>query len=90
MGGERHREWRKQIDMDKTHCLEICGGAGYARRAQLASFVKKTYGVNPEKFTLKFANCMRTCGKGPNIRWDGVSYHGADETLIRRLVEENS
>jgi len=27
------------------------------------------------------------CGKGPNLKWDGTLYNGADEALIRKLVE---
>jgi hypothetical protein len=33
---------------------------------------------------------MRQCGKGPNIRWDGQLYNGADEALLRRLVGDLS
>lgn len=71
-----------------THCLELCSGPNCSRRAQLAAFVEKTYGANPKAFTVKYVPCMRMCGKGPNIRWDGSLYNGADEALIRRLVEE--
>lgn len=70
-----------------THCLELCSGPNCSKRAQLADFVEKTYGKKPEKFTLKYVPCMRMCGKGPNIKWDGKLYHGADEGLIRTLVE---
>jgi hypothetical protein len=31
---------------------------------------------------------MRLCGKGPNIRWDGTLYHGADEALLKMLLEK--
>ena len=71
-----------------THCLELCDGPNCSKRAQLAAFVEKTYGRKPERFTLKYAPCMRMCGKGPNIKWDGKNYNGADEALIRSLVEE--
>ena len=71
-----------------THCLELCNGPNCSKRAQLAAFVEKTYGRKPEQFTLKYVNCMRMCGKGPNIKWDGTVYNGADEALIRRLVEK--
>ncbi len=36
--------------------------------------------------TLKFAPCMRLCGKGPNVKLDGTLYTGADERLIDRLI----
>ena len=41
------------------------------------------------KVTAKYVPCMRLCGKGPNIRWDGVLYHSADEALIRRLLKDS-
>ena len=76
------------LRISDTHCLELCGGPNCGKRAELAAFVEKTYGTKPQKFELKYVPCMRMCGKGPNIRWDGTIYHGADEALIRRLVEE--
>ena len=36
--------------------------------------------------TVKFVPCMRLCGKGPNIRWNGQTYHGATPELLARLV----
>ena len=76
------------LRMENTHLLELCGGPNCSPRASLADFVEKTYGKNPKGFTVKYSGCMRLCGKGPNIKWDGKVYHGADEALIRRLVEE--
>ncbi len=77
-----------RLRLENTHCLELCAGANCSKRAKLADFVEKTYGKNPKDFTVKFVPCMRMCGKGPNIKWDGKICHGADETLIRKLVEE--
>lgn len=68
--------------------LELCAGPNCPKRANLAGFVEKTYGKNPKNFTLKYVGCMRQCGKGPNLRWNGEVYNQANETLIRRLVEE--
>ncbi len=70
-----------------THCLELCGGPNCSKRARLADFVEKTYGRSPKQFTLKYVGCMRMCGKGPNIKWDGKIYHQADEKLIQSLVD---
>ena len=72
-----------------THCLELCAGPNCSKRAALAAFVEKTYGANPSGFTVKSVPCMRMCGKGPNIKWDGKLYHQADEALIRRLLKED-
>ncbi len=70
-----------------THCLELCGGPNCSKRARLADFVEKTYGMKPDGFTLKYTGCMRMCGKGPNIKWDGQIYHQADEQLIQKLID---
>ena len=76
------------LHLADTHCLEICCGPNCPRRARLGDFVEKTYGSKPEGFELRYVGCMRMCGKGPNIRWDGQIHHGATEALIRQLVEE--
>lgn len=69
-----------------THCLEICCGPQCPKRRDLAGFVEKTWGTKPGKFTVRHVPCMRQCGKGPNIRWDGKLYNGADEALLRKLL----
>lgn len=76
------------LRVENTHCLELCCGPNCGKRAALANFVEKTYGRNLKKITVKYSGCMRMCGKGPNIKWDGTLYHQADEKLVRRLVEE--
>lgn len=57
------------------HTLELCAGPNCSKRAALAAFVEKNYGEKPAKFTLQYVPCMRMCGKGPNIKWDGKLYH---------------
>ena len=76
------------LRLGQTHVLEICGGPNCSKRAKLAAFVESTYGTKPQQFTLRYTGCMRMCGKGPNLKWDGKVYNGADEALIRRLVEQ--
>lgn len=71
-----------------THCLEICGGPNCAKRAALTAFVEKTWGTNPRGIQIRTVPCLRMCGKGPNIRWDGKLYSQADEALLRRLIGE--
>ena len=75
------------LRLQDSHCLELCGGPNCSKRARLAAFVEETYGKKPQKFEVKLVGCMRMCGKGPNLRWDGTLYSGADEALIRCLVE---
>lgn len=67
--------------------LELCAGPNCPKRANLAGFVEKTYGKNPPKFELRYVGCMRQCGKGPNLRWNGQVHNQADEALIRKLVD---
>lgn len=71
------------LRLGNTHVLEICGGPNCSKRGKLAEFAESLSGV-----TVRIAPCMRQCGKGPNIRFDGVLYNGADEALIRKLLEE--
>lgn len=71
------------VRLGNTHVLEICGGPNCSKRARLAAFAETLTGV-----TVKIVPCMRQCGKGPNIRFDGRLHNGADETLIRKLLEE--
>lgn len=70
---------------ESGHTLEICGGPNCGKNRALAAYCeKKCKGVTG--LTLKFAPCMRLCGKGPNVKLDGTLYTGADERLIDRLI----
>ena len=75
------------LRLSETHVLELCAGPNCPKRAPLAEFVEKTYGKQPAGFTVKLVPCMRMCGKGPNIRWDGKVYNQVDEKLLRSLIE---
>lgn len=79
-----------RLRLENTHILELCGGNTCPKRANLAAFLEKTYGPSPKTFTLRTVPCMRLCGRGPNIRWDGTVYHQADEALLRRLIGEDA
>lgn len=69
-----------------AHCLEMCAGPNCGKHSALAACAEK---LQKEKgFNLKFTQCMRMCGKGPNIKWDGKLYHKADEDLLRKLTDE--
>lgn len=73
------------LRLSDTHVLELCGGPNCGKQAALVRYAEKLQSETG-KFTLKFVPCMRMCGKGPNLRWDGKLYHGANEELIRNLV----
>lgn len=79
-----------RLRLSGRHTLEVCSGVNCGRRAALAAFIEKTWGTNPREFALTYVPCMRLCGKGPNIRWDGKLYHNADEALLKQLVGEGS
>ena len=76
------------LQLTDVHSLELCAGPNCSKYRALSAFAEKYYGQNPGKFTLKYVPCMRLCGKGPNIRWDGKVYHQADEALIRQLMKD--
>ena len=69
-----------------SHTLELCGGPNCGKHIALAQLAEKLQKQSGGAFTLKFVPCMRMCGKGPNLRWDGELYHKADEALLRKLT----
>ena len=75
-----------RLRLRDTHCLELCAGPNCSKHAQLAAFAEKL--ARSKGFTLKFGPCMRMCGKGPNIKWNGNIYHHADEALLLRLTQD--
>lgn len=68
-----------------THTLEICAGPNCGKHTALAAAAEK---LREQGVTVKFTPCMRHCGKGPNLKWDGKLYHRADEALLKQLLEE--
>lgn len=74
------------LRLSDSHLLEVCAGPNCGKCASLAAFAEKLQGGG---ITVKFVPCMRLCGKGPNIRWDGKLYHQANEALLRELVKAN-
>ncbi len=68
-----------------THLLEMCAGPNCGKHTALAAFAEKNM---PKNVQIKYVNCMRLCGKGPNIKFDGKLYHAADEALLRALSQE--
>ncbi len=68
-----------------SHCLELCAGPNCGKAAALAAFAEKNC---PKNVMLKKVPCLRLCGKGPNLKWDGVLHHRADPALIEALFRE--
>ena len=75
------------LRLSDRHTLELCAGPNCGKHTRLSQFAAREL-EGKTGLTVKYVPCMRMCGKGPNIRWDGKIYHGADEALLRRLMEE--
>lgn len=74
-----------RLHLADTHTLELCAGPNCGKHAALAAAAEK---LREKGITVKFTPCMRMCGKGPNLKWDGVLYHRADEALLKKLLNE--
>ena len=72
------------LRLSDVHCLELCSGPNCPKKAILSHFLDRAGG----KLEVKLVPCMRMCGKGPNIRFDGKLYHGADAALVEKLLDE--
>ena len=72
------------LHLEKGHLLELCAGPNCGKAIALADYGERLQAQG--KCTLKYVPCMRLCGKGPNLRWDGKLYHKADEALLRALA----
>ena len=74
------------LRLGNTHSLELCAGPNCGKHTALAACAEQLQKSAGGKVNLKFVPCMRMCGKGPNIRWDGKVYNGMTEELLRKLV----
>lgn len=66
--------------------LELCAGPSCGKHTQLAALAEKL--CREAGVGLRFMPCMRLCGKGPNLKYNGQLYHKADEALLRRLLKQ--
>lgn len=66
-----------------VHILEVCAGPNCSRRGKLAQIAEQYRG----RVEVRLVPCMRQCGKGPNLRFDGKLYNAADGQLLARLME---
>ena len=72
------------LRLSEGHLLEVCAGPNCGKHADLAAYAET---LGKRGITVKFVPCMRMCGKGPNVRWDGTLYHKADRALLDALAE---
>lgn len=76
------------------HRLEVCGGKNCAVNgsAALLKHIRGAYGAEnggistKGGFSFKICGCLKHCGKGPNIKWDGEIYNAATPELIKKLA----
>ena len=73
------------LKLGEGHILELCAGPNCGKCTALAEAAEKLQ--KRHGFTLKYVPCMRLCGKGPNIRWDGKLYHRATEETLNQLTK---
>ena len=75
------------LRLGEGHLLEICAGPNCGKHTFLLAAAEKMV-AGRKDVTLKTIPCQRLCGKGPNIRFDGKLYHGADAALVEKLLDE--
>ena len=76
------------LRLGDTHELCLCAGPNCGKHTRLAACAEKLCAASKGKVALKFTGCMRMCGKGPNVKFDGKLYHQATEELLRQLIED--
>ena len=74
------------LRLSDTHILELCAGPNCGKHTALAACAEKLQ--KEHGFTLKYVSCMRMCGKGPNLRWDGKLYNGVTENFLKELLKK--
>ena len=75
-----------RLRLADTHVLELCAGPNCGKAVDLAALAEKLCAEKPG-VTLRFRGCMRQCGKGPNLKWDGQIYNRADAELLKKLLQ---
>ena len=73
------------LRLQDTHLLEVCAGPNCGKHAGLAAEAEKLCKL--KGVGLKYMGCQRTCGKGPNIKFDGKLYHKATPELLQELLK---
>ena len=75
-----------RLRLTDTHVLEVCAGPNCGKAVELAALAEKLC-AGKDNVTVKFVPCMRRCGKGPNLKWDGTLHSRADEELLKKLLK---
>ena len=75
-----------RLRLADTHVLELCAGPNCGKATELAALAEKLC-AGRKSVTLRFCGCMRQCGKGPNLKWDGQLYNRVDAELLQKLLK---
>lgn len=73
------------LRLQDTHLLQVCAGPNCGKHTALAAEAEKLCKLKGVE--LKYMNCQRMCGKGPNIKFDGKLYHKATVELLQELLK---
>lgn len=77
------------LRLKEVHSLELCAGPNCGKHTELASLAERLCKEAGGRVELKFVPCMRMCGQGPNIRWDGKVYHKATRELLEEMISSS-
>ena len=76
------------LRLGDVHELILCAGPNCGKHTALAAYAESVAKASKGKIVMKYGQCMRMCGKGPNLKWDGAVYHGATKELLDQLTKE--
>ena len=76
------------------HRIIVCSGqrCGSKNAAQVLSFLRKELEIDPEGYSkdktifLSTQNCLKQCGKGPNLLLDGVLHSAMTPEKAKQLL----
>ena len=76
------------LRLKDQHLLEVCAGPNCGKHTQIAAAAEDISKKSACKITVKFMPCQRMCGKGPNVKLDGMIHHQMTEEKLRELVKD--
>ena len=77
-----------RLRLSDRHVLEVCAGPNCGKHTHLLALAEKIAKESGGRIEVRTVACMRLCGKGPNVKWDGTLHHGVTEDMLRRLMEK--
>ena len=74
------------LRLQDHHVLEICAGPNCGKHAKVLELALRLAEQTGGKVEIKRVPCMRMCGKGPNVRFNGELHHKATKALLDSLT----